>query len=93
MKSSTSTVSYDEKRTFEMGSFVFGAGAIRGSVLTEAAAASGASAAGAAAAAAGAFPSLLRRLALGLAAKGAGGAAAAASAVALAPKRPPEDGF
>ncbi len=93
MKSSTSTVSYDEKRTFEMGSFVFGAGAIRGSALTEAAPASAASPAGAAAAEAGAFPSLLRRLALGLAAKGAGGAAAAASAVALAPKRPPEDGF
>ncbi len=95
MKSSTSTVSYDEKRTFEMGSFVFGAGAIRGSALTETAPASAASPAGAAAAesAAGAFPSLLRRLALGLAAKGAGGAAAAASAVALAPKRPPEDGF
>ncbi len=71
-----------------MGSFVFGAGVIMGSVLAEAAAASAASAAGAAAAAAGAFPSLLRRLALGLAAKGAGGAAES-----LAPKRPPEDGF
>ena len=73
-----------------MGSLVFGAGVTRGSVLAEAAPASAASPAGAAAAeaAAGAFPSLLRRLALGLAARRAGGAAES-----LAPKRPPEDGF